>query len=514
MKLKFCKTVAACLALAMALSFASCGEKPKDNESDLSSSIVSTETSSESKAETSSKDETSSKNETSSKAEEPEISSENASTSSKVNVIRPNNNKTSSGSSVDNSKYRLDYTFRNSKYKDEFFVRDGIYNTLYKLQKGEDITIGYIGGSITQMKGYRDFTTEYFENNYEGKVKEVDIALAGTNADLGVCRVDDEILVHKPDLVFIEYASNGGDAKHVEGLVLKIWKNDPTTDIVFLYTSATNYYSTHYSQGKLPPFVEMSEKIADYYKIPSVYFGKQAFDMYEAGQLVLNGSPEPMKILYTTDKTHPTEQGHLLGAGAIARSVVNMEKGFDKSGYSIKKHSVPAKTYDKSPWVNAAQSDNWSKIKFSGEWIHCPLDQNGIYQNFGYSVTASHILKTVKELYGTRTPGASVTVKFRGTDIGIVELGSSFSGQLKVTVDGVDKGVLEIYDKVYDKELRVEYFFIDSLPYGEHTVTFTLDSAMPDKSALQAQRPNDKNFEKKEFYLNRILVNGELLDAH
>jgi len=363
------------------------------------------------------------------------------------------------------------------------------------------------------MKGYRDFTTEYFENNYAGKVKEVDIALAGTNADLGVCRVDDEILVHDPDLVFIEYASNGGTAEHLEGLVLKIWKNDPTTDIVFIYTSSTPNYSAYYSKGMLPPFVEMSEKLADYYKIPSVYFGKQAFDMYEAGQLVLNGSPEPMKILYTTDKTHPTEQGHLLGAGAIARSVVNMEKGFDKSGYSLKKHAIPSKTYTKSPWINASQSNDWSKVKFSGEWVYCPLDENGIYQNFGYTGATNALKRTVTELYGTRVEGSSMTIKFRGTEIGFGELGSAFSGQVKVTVDGIEKGILEIYDKTYDKELRFEYFFIDSLPYGEHTVTFTLDSAMPDKSALQNKYPNNKDFNKKELYINRILVNGELLSA-
>ncbi|MBQ8338467.1 MAG: hypothetical protein IJY33_04915, partial [Oscillospiraceae bacterium] len=258
--------------------------------------------------------------------------------------------------------------------------------------------------------------------------------------------------------------------------------------------------------------VEMSEKIAAYYNIPSVFFGRQAFDMYEAGELLLDGSPEPRKPVYTSDKTHPTETGHLLGAGAVARSVVNMEKSFDKGGYSIKKHTVPAKTYSESPWVNASQSIDWSKMKFSGEWIYCPL-ANGVYENFGYPVTASHILKTVKQVYAARTPGTSVTVKFRGTDIGFVELGGSFSGQLKVKVDGKDYGVIEIYDKVYDKDIRVEYFFVNSLPDGEHTVTFTLDSAMPDKSALQNKYPNKKDFEKKEFYLNRILVNGEILSA-
>ena len=73
---------------------------------------------------------------------------------------------------------------------------------------------------------------------------------------------------------------------------------------------------------------------------------------------------------------------------------------------------------------------------------------------------------------------------------------------------------LVLYNKYYGSYIRHQYYFLKELPYGEHTVTFVLDSQMPDKSALQNKNPNDKTYQKNEFYLGRILLNGKLLDAN
>ena len=63
----------------------------------------------------------------------------------------------------------------------------------------------------------------------------------------------------------------------------------------------------------------------------------------------------------------------------------------------------------------------------------------------------------------------------------------------------------------YDSKPRHQVYYIPALPYGEHTVTFELDSNMPDKSALQNQNPNDTNYEKNELYVGRIVSDGEIL---
>ncbi|MBQ2967715.1 MAG: SGNH/GDSL hydrolase family protein [Clostridia bacterium] len=413
------------------------------------------------------------------------------------------------------TSYMLDYVPVKDVYKDEYYNRDGLNNTLLKLQKGEDVTIAYLGGSITQQNTWRTYTTKWFEENYEGNITEVNIGIAGTGANLAVCRIDQDILVHNPDLVFIEYAVNGGEAKDMEGMVRKVWEHDPTTDICFVYTTITSNYST-YAAGDIHNYAKVFEGVAEYYGVPSVFFGKQAFDLYDQGKLTLSAkTQEEGKILYTTDGVHPTTDGGWLAAGAIARSVVNMEKTFDKETYTETNHTMPETYYDAFPWVDASYSMDWDKMKFEGTWMDCSLDESNNFKNFPYSGGyLSEFKKMFPKLTGTKVAESSVTVKFKGTDIGVFEAGGQFSGQLRVIVDGTElSSKLKLYNN-NDSKLRHQYYFIDTLPYGEHTVTFILDSTMPDKSYLQGQHPNDTLYERNEFYLGRILVNGEILDIN
>lgn len=416
----------------------------------------------------------------------------------------------------DKSLYRIDYIFKNSVYKNEYNNRGGLYNTLYKLQKGEDITIAYLGGSITELDGWRVYTTKWFEENFSGKVKEIDAGLSSTGADLGVYRIDDEVLAHNPDLVFIEYAVNGGTAKAMEGMVLKTWKHDPTIDICFVYTTAMSNYSL-YKSGERTKYDKIYENVAEHYGIPSVFFGNQVFDLYERGELVFSGEAEKNgQIVCTTDGTHHTAEGGNLAAGAIARSIRNMEKSFNKNSYAISKHKLPLKTYVQTPLTDAISTSDWSKMKFSGSWLDCSLTEEGSLKNFNYS---GGFLYLIKKLFlcirGTKVAGSSITVRFKGTEIGVFEVGGQYSGQLRVIVDGIEcENKLVLFNQTYDSKLRHQYKFIDPLPYGEHTVTFILDSKTPDKSILQNMFSYDKTYEKNEFYLGKILINGELLDAN
>ena len=170
------------LILTVIFSTVGCmGENVIDNISSdgISSVAGSEEMSSASKSEQSNNDDKSKPSQNTS-----QISSktgDKSSTSSKfkrpTTSSKDSSNKTSTSSvyEKDISLYMLDYIFRNKIYADEYYNRGGIYNTLYKLQKGEDITIAYLGGSITEQKTWRVYTTKWFEDNFSGKVNEVEI---------------------------------------------------------------------------------------------------------------------------------------------------------------------------------------------------------------------------------------------------------------------------------------------------------------------------------------------------
>ncbi|MBQ8524682.1 MAG: S-layer homology domain-containing protein [Clostridia bacterium] len=92
----------------------------------------------------------------------------------------------------------------------------GRFKTLFdKLSAGEEVTVAYLGGSITAGTGARnDYcfaqqTTNYLVKHFpDAKINHVNAGIGGTRSDFGGIRVNDDVLSHSPDTVFIEYAVN------------------------------------------------------------------------------------------------------------------------------------------------------------------------------------------------------------------------------------------------------------------------------------------------------------------
>jgi len=93
----------------------------------------------------------------------------------------------------------------------EVRARGGIGHTMAKINAGQEVTVAYLGGSITAMNGWRNKTTEWLRATYpRASFKEVHAAIGGTGSDLGVFRLGRDVLAHHPDLLFVEFATNDG----------------------------------------------------------------------------------------------------------------------------------------------------------------------------------------------------------------------------------------------------------------------------------------------------------------
>ena len=104
--------------------------------------------------------------------------------------------------------------------------RGGVPNVLAKLRGGGEVHIAYLGGSITAQDGWRPKTLAWFRQQFPNAwVSEINAAIGGTGSDLGVFRLQHDVLEHQPDLLFVEFAVNdGGTAPEqiyrcVEGIV-------------------------------------------------------------------------------------------------------------------------------------------------------------------------------------------------------------------------------------------------------------------------------------------------------
>ena len=137
---------------------------------------------------------------------------------------------------------------------------------------------------------------DWFKKRYPGAAfSEINAAIGGTGSDFGVFRLKDHVLKFKPDLVFIEFAVNDESTpakkiiRSMEGIVRQIWKQNPHTDICFVYT-LTEQDVTAELNGHLPSSVLTMEKVADKYQIPSINFGSEVTKMVKNKNLIMRGS--------------------------------------------------------------------------------------------------------------------------------------------------------------------------------------------------------------------------------
>ena len=181
----------------------------------------------------------------------------------------------------------------------EFHVRGGLPNVAAKIARGEEVRVAFLGGSITAAAGWRPMTLTTFQRAYpKTNFVEINAAVSGTGSDYGAPRLQRDVLRHRPDLLFVEFAVNDGTGSprveaRMEGIVRQTWAANLHTDICFVYTVsdgmlkdllAGNYQSTARSM----------ENVAAHYGIPSFNFGVEVARRIAAGTLVM-AAPESVK---------------------------------------------------------------------------------------------------------------------------------------------------------------------------------------------------------------------------
>ena len=150
-----------------------------------------------------------------------------------------------------------------------------IAKVIKKLQAGEEVTIAYLGGSITQGTGadnencYAALTTKWIENQYpDAKVNYVNAGIGATGSYIGVHRCDAQVLSHDPDLVFIDFSVNDESQNNAinkltyEGLIRKIWKHSSNPGIICIAMTQDN--GTSVQEKYSVPFVSYHDAMLNF----------------------------------------------------------------------------------------------------------------------------------------------------------------------------------------------------------------------------------------------------------
>lgn len=187
-----------------------------------------------------------------------------------------------------------------------------IERVMKKAMQGEDIVVGFLGGSITQGCLSSSPETCYAYLVYKwwcekfpaAKVAYVNAGIGGTTSQFGVARADSDLLSKEIDFTIVEFSVNDDDNEHFmetyEGLIRKIYsyRTEPAILIVnsVRYDDGVNAQAAHGKIGKA-------------YELPCVSM-KPA--LYEK---ILDGTYVSRDI--TEDDLHPNDEGHGLMAEVI-----------------------------------------------------------------------------------------------------------------------------------------------------------------------------------------------------
>ena len=184
-----------------------------------------------------------------------------------------------------------------------------IKDKIAKAQAGEEITIGYLGGSITEGytvkpdECYASLTYNSFKEMY-GKgdnVKYCNAGLSGTPSRLGILRMGRDLLPSEPDIVFVEYAVNDGTdftyQEAYESIIRTLLERDIA--VVLLFSVTKDDYSAQ----------DYMKEIGTYYDLPMISYCDALRFLFENNRLKWED--------FSNDEAHPNPEGHKLVAKMI-----------------------------------------------------------------------------------------------------------------------------------------------------------------------------------------------------
>lgn len=409
----------------------------------------------------------------------------------------------------------------------EFTPRDGLPNVMRKLERGEPVTIAYLGGSITAQNGWRVFSRDWLQEKYpRAKVAGIHAAIGGTGSDLGVFRVEKDALSHQPDLLFVEFAVNDAGApsdrllKGMEGIVRKTRRLLPETDICFVYT-LTFRDSPDLGNGKMKRSTGVMETVADHYGIPSVNMGLEIARMEKAGKLVMKSNDEPMtrvsgdelnesaalavdsqgRIIFSKDGVHPyPETGHALYMQALARAFERLP-GIGRPG----PHALPAPLAPDN-WEQAQQFSLAELASFSGAVVRLDAKDGGIAKQFANRMDS--IWKFA--------PGGSLRFKFKGTKVSVYDILGPEGAKLEISVDGKVR-TTDRFDGYCTYHRLSTLGIADNMADTVHEIEVRVTAEKPDKAGILFDRnkadlaKSPAKYEPTNWYAGAIFIVGEPL---
>ena len=360
-------------------------------------------------------------------------------------------------------------------------LRGNFLNSHYTFSAEKKGHVAFIGGSITEMRGYRPMLCNFLQKRFaETKFAFTNAGIASTCSTTGAFRLQRDVLSKGPvDLIFIEYAVNDElDAGHarrecvraMEGILRQVRKHNPMADIVITYFVTPSMLKT-VGNGKEPIPTGAHEEVARHYGVSTIHLVREVDRLISAGELTWK----------KFGGVHPGPHGNRLCANMIEKLLAT-SWSMKPAGKAAKvAHSLPKKTLDEGNYEGGAFIDPATARIKSGWKNYIPewrKIRGGFRGRFGG-----------KKLLCANAPGAECSLDFTGRAIGAFVLAGPDAGTIEASIDG---GPFKKYDLYHRHSRGLHYprtvMFSTDLENGKHTLVLRTSESKSRPKAGHAMR--------------------------
>jgi pimeloyl-ACP methyl ester carboxylesterase/lysophospholipase L1-like esterase len=372
-------------------------------------------------------------------------------------------------------------------------TRNNLNNARFIFKATKKGRVAFLGGSITQMAGWRNMMREELKQRFpDTEFDYIDAGIGSTGTNVHAFRYEKDVLKNgKVDLLFIEAAVNDNthtkdsvkQVRGMEGIVRQALLKNPNLDIVMLHFVTSEFFPI-IEKGLTPSVILNHEKVAEYYKIPSINLACEIFSRIKNNE-------------FTWEKfggIHPLPYGHQMYRASIGRLLDEIWSVNNPFSAELKPHYLPTQHLDEYSYFGGNLKDV-KEAKLGKKWSFNPVwtpktdaKQRDDFKNI--------------PMIETYSPGSELKFKFTGKVIGIYTTPGPDMGIIEYKIDNGDYKKYDLFT-AWSANLYIPWLFVleDQLKDKKHTITIRLTA--------------DKNKKSKgnSCYIYRFATNNQIIST-
>ncbi|WP_293304037.1 SGNH/GDSL hydrolase family protein [Pedobacter sp. UBA5917] len=352
-------------------------------------------------------------------------------------------------------------SFAQNKLQSSSFITFNGYSSNFaeKIDKKEPVTIAFLGGSITNMEGWRGLVCNYLTKTYpQNQFKFINAGIPSLGSLPHAFRLQRDVLDSgKIDLLFIESAVNDHvnktaeqtQRRALEGIIRHTLSKNPKTNIV-LMAFAEEDKNNDFDNGKIPTEVKVHSDLAEYYHLPFINLA------LEVDKRIAN-----KEFTWATDfkDLHPAPFGQQIYFNTIKTYLEENQKNTDKKANASLPKIIDKFAYTKGQYVSINAAENLNTFSINKNWK--PTD--------GLEARPGFVNISVLE---SSTRNSTFDLIFKGNAVGIAVLSGPDAGALHYRIDDGEEKTITLYTP-WSASLHLPWYLLlgDGLGGGEHKLS-------------------------------------------